>query len=156
MANERFGYCGVLRRSTSPGDSDNFEDICYVVEFQHPRAPRTKILIQDSGDCSREGGFARSIPSPLRETEDLTFTINYDPHDPQHQKIFEDYTSVATTPDGHYYWQWYDTTNQEIVWTQKAYVLDCPVLAARDTPQQMEFTLAFSGKPIRYAAQSMS
>lgn len=150
---ERYAYCGILRRSTSPGDSSNFEDICYVIEPQHPRAPKTKIALEDTGDCVRDGGYGRSMPSPLRTHDDLTFTINYDPNNPQHKKIFDDYAATQTSPDTHYYWQWYDTSNQEVWWTCKGYVLDCPVMAGRETPQQMEFTLALSGKPLRYAVQ---
>lgn len=154
MANERFAYCGVLRRSTSPGDSSSFEDICYVIEPQHPTAAKTKILIQDTGDCASDGGYSRSMPSPLREWGDLTLTINYDPQSPQHKKLVADYNTNHDSPDALFYWQWYDIANQEVWWTCKGYVIDCPVSAGRDTPEQMEITLALSGKPLHYAAQT--
>lgn len=154
MAAERFGYCGKLRRSTVGGSYDSFVDVCFVTEPEFPQTTKNEITLEDTGDCSRDSGYSRKMPSPLKSIEPISLTINYDPNDVGHKLIFDDF-ALTSAPETLHYWQWYDTSNNDVVWTCRAYVSDIQSQAARDTAAQLTFTLTFSGKPIKLSYQDV-
>jgi hypothetical protein len=146
MAIPSFGYCGKLQRSTTAGGTATFDDVCYVTDLAFPKPAREAIDLTDTGACEQEGGYARSMPSPLRTLDATTFTINYDPDDLNHLKIEEDF-KADHSPDSCHVWQWITPTGV-VRWRCAGYVTDVQQMASTDSPLQLQFTLQFTGKPM--------
>jgi hypothetical protein len=115
------------------------------------RTQETPLDLTDSGVCARSDGYLEFAQSPFKTLEDKTFTIYYDPGDLNHRKIVESMNETVP-PGSEYYWRMV-APDGTVRWCCRAWVLMDHQQLPRDTPEQLEFTLKFTGQPTHIHSQ---